>query len=57
MNTSIHTYISKCLKNLKKSAKLQYFLQSSVSEYSFKKSASNISDFEEQCSYKKKLLE
>lgn len=36
---------------------MQYFLQSSVSEYSFKKSDSNISDFEEQCSYGKKLLE
>lgn len=53
MNSSIHTYISKCLKNLP-SCSISYKVL--LSEYSFKKSASNISDFEEQCSYEKKTV-
>lgn len=56
MNSSIHTYISKCLKNLKNLPSCSISYKVLLSEYSFKKSASNISDFEEQCSYGKKIV-
>lgn len=45
MNSSIHTYISKCFKNLKNLPSCSISYKVLLSEYSFKKSASNISDF------------
>lgn len=50
----VYIYISTCFKNLKNLPSCSISYKVLLSEYSFKKSASNISDFEEQCSYGKK---